>query len=48
MEIIKWIADNVFGTPSILLGFIVFIGLLLQKKKPIKLSAAHLRRSSDS
>ncbi|GAJ40584.1 PTS ascorbate transporter subunit IIC [Saccharococcus caldoxylosilyticus] len=33
MEIIKWIADNVFGTPSILLGFIVFIGLLLQKKK---------------
>jgi ascorbate PTS system EIIC component len=33
MEIIKWIADNVFGTPAILLGFIVFIGLLLQKKK---------------
>ncbi|ADU94469.1 MULTISPECIES: PTS ascorbate transporter subunit IIC [Geobacillus] len=33
MEIIKWIAANVFGTPAILLGFIVFIGLLLQKKK---------------
>jgi|UniRef100_C5DAC4 ascorbate PTS system EIIC component len=32
MEIIKWIATNVFGTPAILLGFIVFLGLLLQKK----------------
>ncbi|NNU82785.1 PTS ascorbate transporter subunit IIC [Geobacillus sp. BMUD] len=33
MDIIKWIATNVFGTPAILLGFIVLIGLLLQKKK---------------
>jgi PTS system ascorbate-specific IIC component len=32
MEVIKWIADNVFGTPAILLGFIVLLGLLLQKK----------------
>lgn len=32
MEIITWIADNVFGTPAILLGFIVLIGLLLQNK----------------
>jgi ascorbate PTS system EIIC component len=32
MEVIKWIANNVFGTPAILLGFIVFLGLLLQKK----------------
>lgn len=32
MEIIFWLADNVFGTPAILLGIIVLIGLLLQKK----------------
>src|SRR5690625_890318 len=32
MEIIKWIASNVFGTPAILIGFIVLLGLLLQKK----------------
>lgn len=32
MEIIKWVATNVFGTPAILLGFIVLVGLLLQKK----------------
>ncbi|PLR91910.1 PTS ascorbate transporter subunit IIC [Bacillus sp. T33-2] len=32
MEIIKWVATNVFGTPAILLGFIVLLGLLLQKK----------------
>ncbi|MGP4080701.1 PTS ascorbate transporter subunit IIC [Pseudalkalibacillus sp. R45] len=32
MEAIKWIATNVFGTPAIMLGFIVLLGLLLQKK----------------
>ncbi|MCA1035909.1 MULTISPECIES: PTS ascorbate transporter subunit IIC [Bacillus] len=32
MEAIKWIASNIFGTPAILLGFIVLLGLLLQKK----------------
>lgn len=32
MEALKWFATNVFGTPAILLGFIVFLGLLLQKK----------------
>ncbi|KEQ21742.1 PTS ascorbate transporter subunit IIC [Paenibacillus tyrfis] len=32
MEVIFWIATNVFGTPAILLGFIVLVGLLLQKK----------------
>jgi ascorbate PTS system EIIC component len=37
MEAIKWFAANVFGTPAILLGFIVFIGLLLQKKNTSQL-----------
>lgn len=32
LDQIKWIADNIFGTPAILLGIIVLIGLLLQKK----------------
>lgn len=32
MNVIFWIATNIFGTPAILLGFIVLIGLLLQKK----------------
>ncbi|MBO8162865.1 MAG: PTS ascorbate transporter subunit IIC [Brevibacillus sp.] len=32
MDLIFWLATNVFGTPAILLGFIVFLGLLLQKK----------------
>lgn len=32
MDIIFWVATNVFGTPAILLGFIVLVGLLLQKK----------------
>ncbi|MDQ0339338.1 PTS system ascorbate-specific IIC component [Caldalkalibacillus uzonensis] len=32
MDIVRWIATNVFGEPAILLGFIVFLGLLLQKK----------------
>ncbi|WP_223593899.1 PTS ascorbate transporter subunit IIC [Neobacillus bataviensis] len=37
MEAIKWFATNVFGTPAILLGFIVFLGLLLQKKSSSQL-----------
>lgn len=32
MDVIFWIATNIFGTPALLLGFIVLIGLLLQKK----------------
>lgn len=32
MRIISWIATNIFGTPAVLLGFIVLLGLLLQKK----------------
>lgn len=32
MQIITWIANNLFGTPAILLGTVVLIGLLLQKK----------------
>ncbi|MRG84942.1 PTS ascorbate transporter subunit IIC [Salinibacillus xinjiangensis] len=32
MEVISWIASNIFGVPAILLGFIVLLGLLLQKK----------------
>lgn len=32
MDIIIWFAENVFGEPAILLGFIVLLGLLLQKK----------------
>ncbi|WP_188454892.1 PTS ascorbate transporter subunit IIC [Virgibacillus oceani] len=32
MDIIFWFAKNVFGQPAILLGFIVLLGLLLQKK----------------
>ncbi|WP_202081693.1 PTS ascorbate transporter subunit IIC [Caldalkalibacillus salinus] len=32
MSSIMWMVENVFGTPAILLGFIVFVGLLLQKK----------------
>lgn len=32
MDAIFWISNNVFGTPAILLGIIVLIGLLLQKK----------------
>lgn len=32
MEIIQWLADNFFGVPAVLLGFIVLLGLLLQKK----------------
>lgn len=32
MDVIFWIATNIFGTPAILLGFIVLAGLVLQKK----------------
>ncbi|RFA32900.1 PTS ascorbate transporter subunit IIC [Virgibacillus dokdonensis] len=32
MDIIFWVATNVFGEAAILLGFIVLLGLLLQKK----------------
>ncbi|WP_077614358.1 PTS ascorbate transporter subunit IIC [Caenibacillus caldisaponilyticus] len=32
MQIIQWLANNFFGTPAILLGLIVLIGLLVQKK----------------
>lgn len=32
MDVIFWIATNIFGTPAILLGFIVLAGLILQKK----------------
>ncbi|MBA4493538.1 PTS ascorbate transporter subunit IIC [Paenactinomyces guangxiensis] len=32
MEVIQWIATNIFGVPAFLLGFIVLLGLLLQKK----------------
>ncbi|MEW9033925.1 MAG: hypothetical protein AB2404_14610, partial [Planifilum fimeticola] len=28
MEVIQWLATNFFGTPAILLGLIVLIGLL--------------------
>lgn len=33
MEFVFWLADNFFGTPAILIGLIVLIGLLLQKKR---------------
>ncbi|MDF1508125.1 PTS ascorbate transporter subunit IIC [Robertmurraya sp. DFI.2.37] len=32
MEVIQWLASNFFGIPAILLGFIVLLGLILQKK----------------
>jgi PTS system ascorbate-specific IIC component len=32
MRVIAWIASNVFGTPAIMLGLIVLLGLLLQRK----------------
>lgn len=32
LDIVMWLADNVFGEPAILIGFIVLVGLLLQKK----------------
>src|SRR5699024_2444630 len=32
MDVVMWLANNVFGQPAILIGSIVLIGLLLQKK----------------
>jgi len=32
MKVIQWLATNFFGIPAILLGLIVLIGLLVQKK----------------
>lgn len=32
MDAIQWMATNIFGVPAILLGLIVLLGLLLQKK----------------
>ncbi|MFS0837218.1 PTS ascorbate transporter subunit IIC [Paenibacillus sp. UNC499MF] len=37
MDVLFWIATNIFGTPAILLGFIVLVGLLLQKKSTSQL-----------
>lgn len=37
MDVLYWIATNIFGTPAILLGFIVLVGLLLQKKSTSQL-----------
>ncbi|MEJ8767295.1 PTS ascorbate transporter subunit IIC [Oceanobacillus sp. HCA-5259] len=37
MEIIQWLANNFFGVPAILIGFIVLLGLLLQKKSASQL-----------
>ncbi|TPE68407.1 PTS ascorbate transporter subunit IIC [Halalkalibacterium halodurans] len=31
-QMVEWLASNVFGEPAILLGFIVLLGLVLQKK----------------
>src|SRR5699024_10036960 len=32
MDVVMWIADNIFGEPAVLIGLIVLVGLLLQKK----------------
>lgn len=32
MEVLTWIANNIFGVPAFLLGIIVLMGLMLQKK----------------
>src|SRR5690625_2745209 len=32
LDVVMWLADNIFGEPAILIGLIVLIGLLLQKK----------------
>lgn len=32
LNVVMWLADNVFGEPAILIGLIVLVGLLLQKK----------------
>ncbi|WP_096186751.1 PTS ascorbate transporter subunit IIC [Evansella halocellulosilytica] len=43
MGFIQWIADNIFGEPAILLGLIVLLGLLLQKKNLNKLLSGTLK-----
>jgi PTS system ascorbate-specific IIC component len=32
MQILTWLATNIFGVPAFLIGIIVLLGLLLQKK----------------
>ena len=32
MVFVQWLADNIFGVPAFLLGLVVLLGLLLQKK----------------
>jgi len=32
LDVVMWLADNIFGEPAILIGLIVLVGLLLQKK----------------
>src|SRR5699024_1677438 len=32
LNAVMWLADNIFGEPAILIGLIVLVGLLLQKK----------------
>ncbi|MXQ52540.1 PTS ascorbate transporter subunit IIC [Shimazuella alba] len=43
MNVLTWIANNIFGTPAILLGMIVLIGLVLQKKSTSQLITGTLK-----
>ncbi|WP_028777189.1 PTS ascorbate transporter subunit IIC [Shimazuella kribbensis] len=43
MNILTWIANNIFGTPAILLGIIVLVGLVLQKKTASQLVTGTLK-----
>lgn len=43
MNVLTWIANNIFGTPAILLGIIVLVGLLLQKKNASQLATGTLK-----
>jgi PTS system ascorbate-specific IIC component len=43
MSVLTWIANNIFGTPAILLGIIVLVGLLLQKKNASQLATGTLK-----
>jgi PTS system ascorbate-specific IIC component len=43
LNILTWIANNIFGTPAILLGMIVLIGLILQKKSTSQLITGTLK-----
>jgi PTS system ascorbate-specific IIC component len=43
MNILTWIANNIFGTPAILLGIIVLVGLILQKKTASQLVTGTLK-----